>query len=348
MRQSTAPASSSTTHIGGDDAGVDAQLLPHSPALAASSQPGTEPHAATPFMSQHGQPNWPASASEPGSAELIDAMHDASDDQDMADIDVEEGGVPLVGPYANDSHDISPFIGSTILAAPSYDASDIDDSISLDVEYEMPPIAPLQPATEPGLPSPLSPDVLVPVGQAFSQLPAFAQQVLSSIPAHQVPQMAQAQVYAQMQAQLLANQQQILGQQQQQLQFLNDPEDEFGDAHGALSVSPQPVALGPDNFSVADFLRSWALLGRSCHGQPVPCMDQINSLIRNKNTPRIEYDDLHGDACDFQGIDWMGLDVPRSRARERRRVTYKNYVNRVGSDKFHVSCTCVGIHACLC
>lgn len=282
-------------------------------------------------------------------------MHDTTDDHDMADddvdIDLEEGGVPLTGTHTSDSDIISPFTGSAIFTQPSYETTNFDDSISLDGEYEMPPIAPLGPVIEPGLPSPTpTPPGM---GISFAQLmattvPAWAQQVLPSIPAHQAQ--AHEQVPAQLAAQhpLLVQQQQQQLFGQQQLQFFNDLDDEFGDAHGALPMSnSNHFTLGPDNLSLADFLRAWARSGRPRHGEPVPRIDEITTLLGNKTTNRIEYEDLVGDAHDFQGIDWTQLEAPRSKARDRRRATYRNFVNKAGSDKWHVSCSSTNRHLCL-
>jgi hypothetical protein len=47
--------------------------------------------------------------------------------------------------------------------------------------------------------------------------------------------------------------------------------------------------------------------------------------------------DLHGDVCDFQGLDWTKIEVERKEARRMRLRTYKNYTNLKISMR-HVSC----------
>jgi hypothetical protein len=47
--------------------------------------------------------------------------------------------------------------------------------------------------------------------------------------------------------------------------------------------------------------------------------------------------DLHGDACDFQGLDWTKIEVERKEARRMRLRTYKNYTN-TKIPVWHVSC----------
>jgi hypothetical protein len=48
--------------------------------------------------------------------------------------------------------------------------------------------------------------------------------------------------------------------------------------------------------------------------------------------------DLHGDVCDFQGLDWTRIEVERKEARRMRIRTYKNYTN-IKIPMRHVSCT---------
>jgi len=47
--------------------------------------------------------------------------------------------------------------------------------------------------------------------------------------------------------------------------------------------------------------------------------------------------DLHGDVCDFQGLDWTKIEVERKDARRMRLRTYKNYTN-MKIPVWHVSC----------
>lgn len=303
MRENNLPASSSAASFNGEAASAS---QPHfSSSFPSLSNP--HPHATTTLMSQYGPTPWSALASS--SAELTGAMHsdDHDHDHDMADVDLEDGGVALTETYTHNSVAISSFAGDT------NDADDLDDTNPLDLSTQYSPMALLNPTIDDTMPHIPPPTVIPdPMFQPFTQLPAFAQQVLSNIP----PQ----------------------AQSQFQQQLLNDLEDELGDLHGALPLSnPNHLTLGPDNFSLVDFLRSWARLGRSRDGHIVPGIEGINALIGEKGTNRTHFGQLRGDERDFQGLDWTKVGVPRSSARDRRRATYKNYVNKVGSDKWHVS-----------
>lgn len=100
------------------------------------------------------------------------------------------------------------------------------------------------------------------------------------------------------------------------------------------------VALGPENYNLADFIRVWAWQngvwqGVSRERGRYPWLDRISPQI-SKDLTRIEYQDLEGDSCDVQGMNWDDLGVTRSEARERRLLTYKNYVNIPRSDRWQV------------
>jgi hypothetical protein len=66
-----------------------------------------------------------------------------------------------------------------------------------------------------------------------------------------------------------------------------------------------------------------------------PWPARVNTLQSSQDEV-IEFDDLEGDQCDFQGVDWEDIGVTRSDARERRLLTYSNYVNIPGSDRWTV------------
>ncbi len=56
--------------------------------------------------------------------------------------------------------------------------------------------------------------------------------------------------------------------------------------------------------------------------------------------------DLHGDVCDFQGLDWTRIEVERKEARRMRLRTYKNYTN-LKTPVWHVSCmVCRDFRSC--
>ncbi|KAK4101711.1 hypothetical protein N658DRAFT_506884 [Parathielavia hyrcaniae] len=104
-----------------------------------------------------------------------------------------------------------------------------------------------------------------------------------------------------------------------------------------ISVSnPNPTTIGPSNLSLTDFLRHWARQSRILQGMArgsCPWPAKITSLDASKPSS-VEYQDLQGDRCDFQGVDWKYIGVTRRDARERRLLTYSNYVNLPGSDRW--------------
>lgn len=111
--------------------------------------------------------------------------------------------------------------------------------------------------------------------------------------------------------------------------------------HTNFMNNPNTVALGPENYNLADFIRVWAWQngvwqGVSRERGRYPWLDRISPQI-SKDLSRIEYQDLEGDSCDVQGMNWDDLGVTRSEARERRLLTYKNYVNIPRSDRWQVS-----------
>ncbi|KAK3310377.1 WD40-repeat-containing domain protein [Chaetomium strumarium] len=100
--------------------------------------------------------------------------------------------------------------------------------------------------------------------------------------------------------------------------------------------NPNPGIIGPSNYGLTDFLRHWA---RQSRAMPLarsscPWPARVNSLDDDTQLSWVGYDDLEGDQCDFQGIDWEDLGVTRRDARERRLLTYANYVNAPGSDRW--------------
>lgn len=115
----------------------------------------------------------------------------------------------------------------------------------------------------------------------------------------------------------------------------------FDGNHPTALSNPNPNTLGPENPGLIDFLRHWAWQSRCLQGLArerghYPWLPQVN-LQASERVPYIGGNHLEGDRFDFQGIDWMKLGVTRREARERRLLTYKNYVNKPGSDRWQVS-----------
>jgi len=139
----------------------------------------------------------------------------------------------------------------------------------------------------------------------------------------------------------------LLQQLQQLEQFVDDVEGDgftWFQGHPLALSNPNPNTLGPGNYGLVDFLKHWAghapgveslsrVLSRD-RGR-LPWMSKINEQAQTHLT-HVQYADLEGDQCDFQGIDWEDLGVTRREARERRLLTYTNYVNKAGSDRWSV------------
>lgn len=104
------------------------------------------------------------------------------------------------------------------------------------------------------------------------------------------------------------------------------------------------IVLGSENLALPEFLRAWARF-RVLHPRPddpgLTTLDvrRVRDEVHRK-VHEVKYAELEGDRYDIQGLNWKALQTTRKAARERRRVSYKNYVNRDGSDRWHVSISC--------
>lgn len=101
------------------------------------------------------------------------------------------------------------------------------------------------------------------------------------------------------------------------------------------------TSLGPNNHCLTEFLYTWARPDHREQGVhlprgPYPWPSRIADLASQKLS-QMHHTDLAGDQCDFQGVNWEELGVTRQEARQRRLLTYRNYVNLPGSDKWDVS-----------
>lgn len=91
------------------------------------------------------------------------------------------------------------------------------------------------------------------------------------------------------------------------------------------------------NMGLENFVFRWARQGRSSsrsnggHRNRVPRIDSASDQWARDDL-HVEYKDLMGDKCDMQGVDWNVMGVTRNEARERRLLTYHNFVNTNGAD----------------
>lgn len=97
--------------------------------------------------------------------------------------------------------------------------------------------------------------------------------------------------------------------------------------------NPNPSILGSENYGLVDFLRSWAYGNVPLISLRLP-RPGIRRVLKQANSgvERVHYRDLRANGCDMQGLDWDSMNTARYYAREIRRQTYRNYVNRPGSD----------------
>lgn len=121
----------------------------------------------------------------------------------------------------------------------------------------------------------------------------------------------------------------------------SDEDDIYNEESFDMGISDANYLQVEDqhNLSLGDFLFSWGYAA-SRNSSPKkkrrgPRLDSVNDLRASK-PQRIRYDDLKGEKCDFQGIDWRKLEITRNEARKMRMATYKNYVN-LKTPSWHVS-----------
>jgi hypothetical protein len=93
------------------------------------------------------------------------------------------------------------------------------------------------------------------------------------------------------------------------------------------------------NFSLAEFLINWAHSYSGEDSRKRPRGPSLPGIERQRilDVRPVTRNDLHGDRCDIQRINWADLGVSRLEARQMRRQTYKNYTNLRMHLQWHVS-----------
>ncbi|KAF4619019.1 hypothetical protein G7Y89_g14828 [Cudoniella acicularis] len=91
------------------------------------------------------------------------------------------------------------------------------------------------------------------------------------------------------------------------------------------------------NLSLGDFLYSWGESGaeQDLKRQRVPDLAALLQQRTARNLEPARRDDLRGELCDIQRINWAALGVTRLEARQMRRHTYKNYTNSRYAHDWH-------------
>ena len=116
--------------------------------------------------------------------------------------------------------------------------------------------------------------------------------------------------------------------------------DVVGD-NDQVSEADQVEVEDQFNLSLAEFLHSWAyssLRDEESRKRPRgPTLAEVERQRDIKNTEPLTRNDLQGERCDIQRINWTELGVSRLEARQARRQTYKNYTNLRFSLQWHVS-----------
>lgn len=115
------------------------------------------------------------------------------------------------------------------------------------------------------------------------------------------------------------------------------------------SEADQPEVEFQINMSFVNFLGEWVTSSaRRSPNQPrarTPLRPAASSHCLASNLEPLRRCDLQGEECDIQRINWKDLGVTRRQARQRRRVTYKNYTNLIYPNRpqLHVSLLIPGL-----
>ncbi|KAJ4318267.1 hypothetical protein N0V84_006939 [Fusarium piperis] len=112
--------------------------------------------------------------------------------------------------------------------------------------------------------------------------------------------------------------------------------------------NPNPTMLGSENHGLIDFLWHWSHEARHAPSYALRARAPSPEEIRHQaqvHMNEVRYDDLYGDEYDLQGMDWASMGTTREYARQRRLETYKNYVNKEGSDRLNPHMTDIHIPA---
>lgn len=281
-------------------------------------------------MTHYDQYYWPPPHGT--SPHVSDGTSGGVDEHDMHDL--EEGGAPLFEPSSGLHH---PLAHLTTSHAPAM--AETATPTPADHDTVNPPALGATPSLSPGhgtsghapLLLPLPPPVPPPPYQyPHMMLPSQAVAEIQAASAS-IPEQTVNPLHVQFQGQVPQGLAQMLIQL-----AANEDDDEFADLHPPITSNPNPLSLAPDNLSFVDFLRFWAESGRA---GKAPSTARVLAQFRPTGPAPMQvcYEQLRGDKCDLQGIDWEDLGVSRRLARDRRKSTYRNYTNKTGSDVWHVS-----------
>ena len=95
-----------------------------------------------------------------------------------------------------------------------------------------------------------------------------------------------------------------------------------------FALAPPSVNDYQSTPDVSSWLANWSLAGETYpkNDRIGPAALQLKHLTRPK---RISKDDVRGDSCDIQGIDWTRLGTTREKARKVRLSSYLNPLSKV-------------------
>ncbi|KAK5624670.1 hypothetical protein RRF57_000386 [Xylaria bambusicola] len=127
-----------------------------------------------------------------------------------------------------------------------------------------------------------------------------------------------------------------------ELQPVTEESDVFG--FGGDEFEPYPLLTSnagpgilPDNSNSLDFVRFWSWCKRHAQLKDIRSTPSNELSIAKVDRSRITYENLKGDECDLQGINWQDLGVTRSSARRCRIKLFRNYTNISDSDAWDSS-----------
>ncbi|KAI1128392.1 WD40 repeat-like protein [Nemania abortiva] len=122
-----------------------------------------------------------------------------------------------------------------------------------------------------------------------------------------------------------------------------DEQDDLGlddndfEPHPLFLTNANPGILMPDNYNSFDFLRLWRWCKQQGQLKDIRGTPRNELSIADLTRPRVTYENLKGDECDIQGINWEHLGVTRGAARKCRAKTFRNYTNIPESDAWNPS-----------
>ncbi len=316
---------------------VAAGAAPESSSSHHAPSGGTDSEAEFDFWTGYGpNPTLPQFCSPDHQPHAIDYLYTdldgyLSDDVDMSD----DGGAPLASSLSPTLLSFAPALALDHVHPDGHGSTEDppDDEDPVPMVYNIPG----------ALINAISVmDIMAPSSDPQEQpLPPPPTPPLAMLIANSLDTFHDALVLASQQPSLLPPDTQSLLQQLEQEHVHILRNSALDNEQGDYFYSPNSSMLNPGNLGLEQFLYQW---GWQVRGPQSPARERSRSPLLNqigpefaRRTSQVRHGDLCGDKCDLQGINWEKIGVTRREARERRLLTFQNYVNRKGSDSWHVS-----------